>query len=449
MALLLSVVSIAFIFYFFSISAWIVWLLPLLFCMLFIYNVVSRKHTGGTLKQFFSSQSFLIARWLILLWIFGILSFAGIDYYLIGIILIMTNIVGWIISLLWDYNDGKNIFHIGYYMSMGILLRNVAWTQPWMTTLALMLMLPIFTFGIYSFVVFVLRIWAPVEKERESMTFLLFHMMIISFLIQFFMHNLFIGLALSQLYLLLLYFTISFVQSYAKWDFDLPTPDVREILAGKTILSRKKPLKIETLLYFNKFVQQIPSSIRTALSGLNIVIILCIIYSFFTLGNSGSIAMQILYWCSIIVFFINFLLLKKIRFNYKLQRYSVFFIIHFGVYLGIALAAGYQTLTMALCGIGRSIISSWLIFYSDFMIRRGILQKEDYNYRIGANVVSIIINIYLLARLSLPVELWFSIIFFYLGIGFFLTLQTIKFVKNTYPPTLTIEDILYKMGHHE
>gem|GEM_PF-6581996 len=68
--------------------------------------------------------------------------------------------------------------------------------------------------------------------------------------------------------------------------------------------------------------------------------------------------MQILYRCSIIIFFINFLLLKKIHFNYKLQRYSVFFIIHFAVYLGIALAAGYQTLTMALCGIGWSIISS-------------------------------------------------------------------------------------------
>lgn len=445
MALLLSLVSIAFIFYFFSISAWIVWLLPLLFCMLFIYNVVSRKHTGGTLKQFFSSQSFLIAWGLILLGIFGILSFAGIDYYLIGIILIMINIVGWIISLLSEYDDGKNIFHIGYYMSMGILLWNVAGTQPRLTTLSLLLVLPIFTFGLYSFIVFILRIRAPIEKERESMTFLLFNLMIISFLIQFFIHNLFVGLALSQLYLFLLYRIISFVKSYSKTPFDLPKPDVREILAGKTILSRKKPLKIETLLYFNKFIQQIPMSIKTALSGLNIFLILCIIYSFFTIGDPSSISMQILYRCSIIVFFINFLLLKKINFNYKLQRYSVFFIIHFAVYLGIALAAGYQTLTMALCGVGWSIISSGLIFYSDFMIRRWILQKEDYNYRIGANVVSMLINIYLLTTLKLPVELSFSIIFFYLGISFFLTLQTIKFVKNTYPPTLTIEDILMKM----
>lgn len=204
-------------------------------------------------------------------------------------------------------------------------------------------------------------------------------------------------------------------------------------------------MKIETLLYFNQFIQHIPHSIRTALSGLNIVIIICIIFSFFTIGNPGLIGMQILYRCSIIVFFINFLLLKKIRFNYKLQRYSVFFIIHFAVYLGIALAAGYQTLTMALCGIARSIISSGLIFYSDFAIRTGVMQKEDYNYWIGANVVSMLINIYLIISLSLPVQLSFSIIFFYLGIGFFLTLQTIKFVKNTYPPTLTVEDILMKM----
>lgn len=330
-------------------------------------------------------------------------------------------------------------------MSLGILLRNVAGTQPRMTTLAVLLMLPIFTFGIYSFIVFVLRIWAPIEKERESMTFLLFHMTIISFLIQFFLHNLFIGLALSQVYLFLVYMLISFVKSYSRLDFDLPKPDVRDILAGRTILSRKKPMKIEALLYFNQFVQQIPNSIRTALSGLNIVIILCIIYSFFTIGNPGMISMQILYRCSILVFFINFLLLKKINFNYKLQRYSVFFIIHFAVYLGIALAAGYQTLTMALCGIGRSIISSGLIFYSDFAIRNGVMQKEDYNYRIGANVVSMLINIYLIISLSLPIQLSFSIIFFYLGIGFFLTLQTIKFVKNTYPPTLTVEDILMKM----
>lgn len=138
-------------------------------------------------------------------------------------------------------------------------------------------------------------------------------------------------------------------------------------------------------------------------------------------------------------------MLKKIHFNYKLQRYCVFFIIHFAVYLGIALAAGYQTLTMALCGIGWSIISAGAIFYSDFTIRRGILQKEDFNYRIGANVLSMLINIYLIISLKLPIELSFSIIFFYLGIGFFLTLQTIKFVKNTYPPTLTVEEILRKI----
>gem|GEM_PF-6300000 len=146
-------------------------------------------------------------------------------------------------------------------------------------------MLPIFTFGIYSFIVFILRIRAPIEKEREFMTFLLFHLTIISFLIQFFLHNLFVGLALSQIYLLLLYFFISFVQSYAGMSFELGKPDVRDILAGGTILSRKKPLKIETLIYFNNFIQHIPNSIKTALSGLNIVIILCIIYSFFALGN--------------------------------------------------------------------------------------------------------------------------------------------------------------------
>lgn len=97
-------------------------------------------------------------------------------------------------------------------MSLGILLWNVAGTQPWLTTLSVILMMPIFTFGIYSFIVFVLRIWAPVEKERESMTFLLFHLTIISFLVQFFLHNLFVGLALSQVYLLALYMLISFVR---------------------------------------------------------------------------------------------------------------------------------------------------------------------------------------------------------------------------------------------
>jgi len=116
------------------------------------------------------------------------------------------------ISLLSDYEDGKNIFHIGYYMSLGILLWNVAGTQSRLTTLSVLLLMPIFTFGLYSFIVFVLRIRAPIEKERESMTFLLFHLTIISFLVQFFLHNLFVGLAISQIYLLLLYLLISLVQ---------------------------------------------------------------------------------------------------------------------------------------------------------------------------------------------------------------------------------------------
>lgn len=62
MAILLGLVSFAFISYFFAIDARLVGLLPLLFFMLFMYNITSTKHTRGTLKQFFSSQSFLIAR---------------------------------------------------------------------------------------------------------------------------------------------------------------------------------------------------------------------------------------------------------------------------------------------------------------------------------------------------------------------------------------------------
>gem|GEM_PF-5242391 len=57
---------------------------------------------------------------------YGILSFAGIDYYVIGMILIMINIIGRMVSLLSDYDDGKNIFHIGYYMALGIMIRNIA-----------------------------------------------------------------------------------------------------------------------------------------------------------------------------------------------------------------------------------------------------------------------------------------------------------------------------------
>ncbi len=445
MAILLGIVSIVFIFYFFAINTWLVGLLPLLFCMLFIYNVLSTKHTGGTLKQFFSSQSFLIARWLILLGMYGILTFAGVDYYVTGMLLVVINIVWRMVSILSSYEDGKNIFHIGYYMSLGILFWNIAGTQSWTTTLSVFLMMPIFTFGIYSFIVFVLRLRAPIEKEWESMTFFLFHLSIICFLIQMFLHNLFVGLSISQVYLFLLYLGISAVNNYAELSFDAPKPDVRDIIAWKRILSHKKPLKIETLIYLNQFIEQIPSSIRTAMSGLNIVVILSIIYTFFVFGHPEELSMQLLYWASTLLFFVNFLLLKKINFNYRLQRYSVFFIVHFAVYLGIALAAWYQTLTMAMCGIGWSIISAGAIFYSDFTIRKWILQKEDYNYWIGANIVSIVINMYLLISLKLPIQLSFSIIFFYLGISFFLTLQTIKFVKNTYPPTLTVEEILMKM----
>lgn len=118
MALLLGAVSLAFIFYFFAINAWLVGLLPLLFFMLFVYNIVSSKHTKGTLRQFFSSQSFLIARGFMLLGIYGILTFTGMDYTIIGMILIVINIVAWVISILTEYDDGKNIFHIGYYMSL-------------------------------------------------------------------------------------------------------------------------------------------------------------------------------------------------------------------------------------------------------------------------------------------------------------------------------------------
>lgn len=151
---------------------------------------------------------------------YGILSFAGIDYYTVGLILIIINILGLVGSILTQYEEGKGIFHIGYYMALGILLRNVAGTQPRMTTLSVILMIPICSFAIYSFIVFILRIRVPVERERESMTFLFLQLSIISFLIQFFLQNLFVGLALAQIYLFLLYSVIARVQSYALTNFE-------------------------------------------------------------------------------------------------------------------------------------------------------------------------------------------------------------------------------------
>lgn len=135
--------------------------------------------------------------------------------------------------------------------------------------------------------------------------------------------------------------------------------------------------------------------------------------------NSDILIRELLYRLSIILFMVNFIIIKKVDFYYKIQRVLVFFIINFAIYLSllnISHLLNWNDSSIALIATCRNIANSVAIFYSRDMYHQSNIKKADYYYRTVANIIAMIINIVLIARLDIAGELKFALITIYVGV---------------------------------
>ncbi len=428
---------------FYLVWTWYFSFIPIIFSVFLITNLWSifqdiwEKKIDY--KKLLIKNVFFLSYALIILgiyWVFQQTQILNINDIQFLIILVGTNILLTSISYVIQYNDWKSIFHFGYYFCFGIIFYELIKHSPQIDYIFnLTLLFIVLTFAFYSFIVFV--VWAIIKDKLNSIKQLnfLFFIFFVVVLIYSKMYSVpYLSVLISQLFLTFTFWFIYYINTYSRWiqwSYRTEADLIDKILSGKNILQKKENFKDEMFLKLNDFFVSIPTHIKFFLALLNIFLIFAQIYLFvLNIWGTDILYYEIIYWMAILIFFINFILVKRINYYYYLQRIFAFFILNFWIYLTIINIFWESYTYMAIFGIWWSLLSSLILFFTKFLMYKKFFFKEDYYFWILANFITIFVNAYFIYYIDIQFALKTSLILLYVGIWIFITFYNIKYIQK-------------------
>ena len=147
-------------------------------------------------------------------------------------------------------------------------------------------------------------------------------------------------------------------------------------------------------------------------------------YFFANLDSSDYIKNNIFYWIWAILFFVNFLLFKKLNWFVVIQRVFAFFVISFVVYFTLFNFFGYNYMYIAIWWIIWNLLSTVIIL---FIWKYKIFDAVDYLNWTVVNFLWLFVNIFLL--LKIPVNFYFKLWVIFLYFWAYLYLYRIIYKK--------------------
>ena len=432
MVLFISIISISmFIAYFHAIWLRYLWLIPLILLIgVLVYSVwdISLKGKVNSLV----TEYWLFLAWIIVMvWFFLSAKFFDVSTTNSILFLITINILFFIWSYLFKYEDGKKIAHIWLLVSMIsflIYLRIVYWGAITFQCFSYMRTL---YFALIWFIVFVLWIKYDISKNLKYLFFVLAWWVAILTLYKV-IPNIYIFLIALVVLLQVLYSAIYYILEHKP-----PTPyeqneiSVRRILAGERILKKQNDWKFKISQKIYDFINEMPQIVKYFMEWMNTFVILLLIYLYFknTLSLKWSVE-QIFYRVIMLWFIVNVYSLKKIDYTSISQRLVTFLVINFAIYISLFSAFKWDIETVALFGIVWNILSTSMVFSIHKTKVWSYLKKIDYSFWIFTTLLAMIINILLLFNTEIQKAFLFPMILLYVWIQWFLVYYSIKYIKK-------------------
>ncbi|MDD3263168.1 MAG: hypothetical protein PHR61_05015 [Candidatus Absconditabacteria bacterium] len=424
--LLALIVLVACVLYFYFLGLWFLALIPLIF-LIGGFAYVAIKTPISFSKFELSKYSLHIAWVIVLLAIFGILSFLNINFPSSLLYMLVGNFLFWILSYFFNYDDGKKIFQFGYYLILLLFVFIGLFVFNGSELNSFIVMLLSLQLGFIGFLKFILGIFVDIEDTFLYTLFvsglLLFCVLIVSWF-----SSLSAGLSLISVILTGLYLGLRwFVQ---KKPVNHGRISVRRILAGERV-TNKTFFSNEFLSKMYDFVVDMPQIFRYIIEILNVLVVVILFVSFVANWSNMSGVNHLFYWIVISFFVGNVLLLKRIEYTSFFQNLFLFFVIHFAVYVSLFSYFESNIKSIVLWSVVWNIITSLGLFvlpekYKDFF------DHKDYWYWIVASIMSFLVNVFLLLKSGLAGELVFFLLLLYVGIESMLVFYGIKHISNRF-----------------
>lgn len=445
MWLLLVLMHILFIVYFFTVWSRRVWLVPLLVLSLYVINFgqfVDAERFSRKEVQSLALKYALPTAWIaILLWLQGIWSlyFSSVE---VRWLLLVGHIVMRLGSYILNYHDGKRIFQLWYIVSLFGIGVTVAPLLTGWTLLHIAMIGVVCTTVLYGAIIFILApfleevLWyREVYGKGEGVAFfLLINLTLLIGIYGYTREYVTVALVLAQLYLMWLYVAIYFVWRYEDHIHERAMQEhdvLQHVLSGKNILWQKKPMTLDLLIDASTFIRSLDNASKAAMSFLNIALITVLMYVFFTPDPNMALWLhEVMFWFSIICFFINYMLLRVLWWYHGVQRVVAFFLVTFGVYVTVLHVFGQEAIYLLLFGVAWSVFNAIMIFHTRFFGLHEFFEPEDYRYWIGATLLATLFNIYFITLLPISGQLMFSLWCLYLGVQGVLSWYNIRYVSK-------------------
>lgn len=432
MVLLVSILSIGiFIAYFYAIWLWYLWLIPLILLIwTLVYSIwdLSLKNKVNSLI----TEYWLFLAWvIIMIWFFLSAKFFDVSTVNSMLFLIAINILFFIWSYLFKYEDWKKIAHIWFLVSI-ISFIFYTWIIYWgETTFELFSYMRMLYFSLIWFTIFILWIKYEISKNLKYLFFVLTWWVIILTLYKT-IPNIYVFL-ITLVVCLQIWYSIIY---YILWHkpptaYEEKEISIRRILAWERILKKQNDWKFKTPQNVYDFIYEMPQIIKYCMEWINTFIILLLIYLYFknTISLKWSVE-QIFYRVIMLWFIINVYSLKKINYTSIIQRLITFLVINFAIYISLFSAFKWDIETVALFGIVWNLISTSMVFSIHKTKVWTYLKKIDYSFWIFTTLLAMIVNIILLFNTQIQKAFLFPMILLYIWIQWFLVYYSIKYIKK-------------------
>ncbi len=431
MALILWFISIvAFIAYFYAIWFWYIWFVPLLVFLISIIYYISGISFKSRGKNILQKYWLLFARIFVLLWLFWVLKFFDISNINASLFLVVLNVIFWIWSYVFQYQDGKVISQAWYYTTIWVFLIYIRITSGFNSFFFSFTMLWSLSLAIVGFIVFLIWIKYKIENHMKYKLFV-FVLWVLWLTLYQKIENVYLFLLISVVALSFLYSYIHYVLS-KKPPTETQAKDIslRRILAWERVLKNTSKNNIwSNKIYY--FIKNIPLIVRYFLEWLNIIIIIILIYLYFQ--NALSLQWnveQIFYWLITFGFITNVFLLKKINYTSTIQRLLTFVVINFAIYISLFSAFQWDIGRIVFLWIVRNIICAMMVFHIHKTKLWIYLKKVDYLFWIFTTIVALVVNVILLFHTEIVSQLLFPIILLYAWIQWMALFYAIRYINK-------------------
>jgi hypothetical protein len=344
-----------------------------------------------------------------------VLNFFDVELVKIALTLISINLMLRIASYFVNYQDGKSVFSVGYYLSLGFLLLVGAVFSDTKGFLQIFKYLRIANLAVLAFMTYIIGLFKEVEPYTSYKTFVFGLGAIIIVMIDQ-IPNIYIALAMSTLLLTGIFSRIfKMLQHKPISKEKKANVSVRRILAGERITEPKKYFNSAKAEQIYEFFSNMPMFSKKALELINIALMATVIVNYLLNRQTFTNFNQFVYRLIIAFFIGNVLILKKINYNGIIQNLAIFLVVNFAIYLSLFSYFDGNFSSIVLRGIIRNIASAVLIFYAPKFLSN-VFDSRDYTYRTIATLIAGVINIILLIKTPLAGQLIFFIALLYIGV---------------------------------